>query len=105
MFAIIDTLVVQLDLQRGGGQLSIAVRLLRLARMLRLVKLLRAPFLKDSATMLTGLFIGASWLIWVMVLFTVIIYVIALGMRLVAGPAPGDELKSDTCGYIDMLKP
>jgi hypothetical protein len=70
------------------GRLGGVMRIMRLTRIVRLLKLLRMPFLQDFTRMLTGLFIGAPWLVSTIVLLTVVTYIVALGLRTVVGTDP-----------------
>jgi hypothetical protein len=85
------------------GKLMIVIRGLRVIRIARLVKMLRAPFLRDLAAMLNGLLIGTPTLIWLMVLLSTVVYVLALGFRAVVGPDPGDMALRPKCGNGDAI--
>jgi hypothetical protein len=91
-----------------AAKLTMMVRMVRLSRIARLVKALRVPFLKDLGSMIVGLFLGAPWLIWVMVLLACVTYILALAMRQVVGPVTvgysPDELVLDRCGPGDQIR-
>jgi hypothetical protein len=87
-----------------AAKLTTMVRMVRISRVARMLKALRIPFVRDLASMLVGLFIGAPQLVWVTVLLGLLCCFLAMGLREVVGPGFDDELLLDKCGPGDTIK-
>jgi hypothetical protein len=100
---VLDVALTVSGAQTGQSTSSflIMVRTLRILRVARLVKLMGHPVLDDLGSMLSGLLLGLPALLWVSVLLSTILWMIAFGLRSVIGPQPGKELLIDTCGGFD----
>jgi hypothetical protein len=67
-----------------------------------LVRLTDAAALKELFTLMSGLFIGAPWLLWVMVFLTMLTFTVSMGLRKTVGPEKGQDYLS-TCGPGDNI--
>ncbi|CAK0880703.1 unnamed protein product [Prorocentrum cordatum] len=83
------------------SRLSLVVRSLRVMRLARLLKIMRSPMIRELTNMLVGFALGSPALFWVSIILWVVVALLALALRVVIGPAPGEDVLIAKCGRAD----
>ncbi|CAK0807537.1 unnamed protein product [Prorocentrum cordatum] len=89
------------DRAQSPGNFWILIRTLRILRHARLVKMFRSPMLNDLSNILSGVLLCLPSMMWVIVMVSVALWLIASGFRSVIGPTDSDELLIEKCGGFD----